>query len=217
VAAPAGGDAVGQRQRAVGVGRHVDDREVVVDERRHQAAEGDGDEDELRLRRRPRQLHPGHVVARRADDGQGGQRQRDEQRDHQREQPSSGIMACLGLGQGVPAWAFWRALDRVGGLGRHVVLVVLGQHFLRAEDAVAFELALRDHAFAFLEQVGQDAAVFDRDHLGGVGDREAHRHAVGLALDAAGLDQAAQAEGAVLRRLVLPARRSGCRRTPGCC
>ena len=58
-----------------------------------------------------------------------------------------------------------RLLDRVGGFGRHVVLVVLGQHFGGVEHAVGAELALRDHAFAFLEQVGQDAGVGDRDRL----------------------------------------------------
>jgi hypothetical protein len=45
----------------------------LADERAHQAAEGDRHEDELRLRRRPRQRHPGHVAARRADDRQRAQ------------------------------------------------------------------------------------------------------------------------------------------------
>ena len=42
-----------------------------------------------------------------------------------------------------------------GRLGRHVVLVVLGEHLARAEHAVGAELALRHHAFAFAEQVRQ--------------------------------------------------------------
>src|SRR5262249_29705371 len=50
-------------------------------------------------------------------------------------------------------------LQRLGGLGRHVVLVVLGQHLARDEDAVLADLALGHHAFALLEQVGQDAVV----------------------------------------------------------
>jgi len=40
-------------------------------------------------------------------------------------------------------------------LGRHVVLVVLGEHLAGLEDAVGADLPLRDDAFAFLEEVGR--------------------------------------------------------------
>ena len=64
------------------------------------------------------------------------------------------------------------------------------------------ELALRDHALAFLEQVGQDAGVDDRDRLRGVGDDEAAPSAVWLALDAARLRPGRRCGRRVLRRLV---------------
>ena len=50
------------------------------------------------------------------------------------------------------------ASTRGGGFGRHVVLVVLREHFGRVEHAVGSERALRDHALAFLEEVGKEAA-----------------------------------------------------------
>src|SRR5947207_12545738 len=42
-------------------------------------------------------------------------------------------------------------LERVRRLGRHVVLVVLGEHLARGEHAVGAKLALRHHALAFAE------------------------------------------------------------------
>ena len=96
-----------------------------------------------------------------------------------------------------------RLLHRLGRFRRHVVLVVLGEHLGRGEHAVGAELALRDDAFALLEQVRKDAGVAHRDAFRGVGDDEADRQAVGGALDAAGFHQAAEAEGAPQRCLVL--------------
>ncbi len=58
-------------------------------------------------------------------------------------------------------------LQRLGDFGRHVVLVVLGQHLARGEDAVGAERALGDHALAFAEQVGQQAAI-DHGHASAV-------------------------------------------------
>ena len=71
---------------------------------------------------------------------------------------SGGSGHDAGLARPSLAWAFCARLSAFGGLGRHVVLVVLGQHLAGAEDAVGLELALRHHTFAFLEQVGKDAA-----------------------------------------------------------
>jgi len=58
-----------------------------------------------------------------------------------------------------------RLVDRMLRLGRHVVLVVLGQHFAGGEEAVVAELALGDDAFPFAEEIGQDARVGDRNLL----------------------------------------------------
>src|SRR5690606_24427167 len=87
--------------------------------------------------------------------------------------PSSGIMVSLAQRGG----GFLRLLDGVRGLGRHVVLVVLGEHLGGLEHA-SFELALHHRALALLEQVGQRALVGHRNDLGGIGDRKAHRDAV---------------------------------------
>ena len=74
---------------------------------------------------------------------------------------------------------------------------MLGQHFLGLEDPVD-HAALRHHTLAFLEQVGQRAFKIDRHRMHGVGDLELHRNAV--ALDAAGFDQAPDAEHPGTRR-----------------
>jgi hypothetical protein len=92
-----------------------------------------------------------------------------------------------------------RFLQRLGGFGRHVVLVVLGEHLAREEDAV-LQLPLRDHALAFLEQVGKDAFVADRDVLGRVGDDEVDARA--FALDRALADEATEPERPGRRRFM---------------
>src|SRR5690606_21805451 len=74
-----------------------------------------------------------------------------------------------------------RLLYRLGGLRRHVVLVVLGEHLARVEDAVGAELALRDHALALAEEVRQRPLVDDGYRLRRIRDDEVHRDAVGLA------------------------------------
>ena len=131
-------------------------------------------------------------------------RERERERDDEREVAELGnhglppfCPAKAPLSIGCPA-----LLQRLGGLGRHVVLVVLGEHLARAEDAVGAELALRDHALALLEEVGKDAGEDHGNRLRGVGHAEAHGERVLVARHAARLDQPADAERAVLRRLV---------------
>ena len=51
--------------------------------------------------------------------------------------------------------------ESLGSLGRHVVLVVLGEHFGGAKDALLVELALGHDALAFGKEVGEDALVLD--------------------------------------------------------
>src|SRR5690606_40484603 len=45
-----------------------------------------------------------------------------------------------------------RLAQRLFGLGRHVVLVVLGQHLRGDEDPIGTERALRHHALALLDR-----------------------------------------------------------------
>src|SRR3989338_3580642 len=94
-------------------------------------------------------------------------------------------------------------LQCVGGLGRHIVLVVLGQHFFGVHHAIGLDLALRNHALAFLEQVRQDAFEYYRDAFMLVGDHKIHRQTIHLALHAAFLDQAADAEAASVRGFIV--------------
>src|SRR5437763_6521204 len=54
---------------------------------------------------------------------------------------------------------FRALLERMRRLGRHVVLVVLGEHLARGEHAVGAKLALRHHALALAEKIRQLAAV----------------------------------------------------------
>ena len=173
VRAPRRGDAVVQRQLRVRVGRDVEHREVVGDERLREAAEGDRDEQELPLRDRPRERHPGADAALRADDAAACRASpraaaRGSARSDRVRESSGSPVEGSDHGFSVLRGLFGRRgavrlVDRVGGLRRHVVLVVLGEHFGRVEHAVGSELALRDDAFALLEQVGKDAGVDDRD------------------------------------------------------
>ena len=87
---------------------------------------------------------------------------------------------------------------RMLGFRWHVVFIVFGQHFRGGKLAVSLELALGHHAFAFTEQVRQDAGVGHGHFFDGVGDDK--RHGQVVALDGAGFDHAANAKGAVFGR-----------------
>ena len=52
-------------------------------------------------------------------------------------------------------------------------------------------------AFAFFEQVGEDAGITDGDGFCHIGDRKRHGQTITLALDTAGRDQPADAKGTV--------------------
>ena len=94
-----------------------------------------------------------------------------------------------------------RFLQGFGGFRRHVVFVVFGEHFLRDEHAFRVQASLRNHAFAFGEQVGQDAFELDGDIFDGIGDDKTQGHAVCLTRERTGGDQPADAKELVLRRL----------------
>src|SRR5690606_38223082 len=121
--------------------------------------------------------------------------------------PSSTLMGSfswvLRLRSSARAHRMAGALEGVGRFGRHVVLVVLGEHLGRGKAAVVVEPSLRDDAAAFLEEVGQDAGVADQDGVVAVRDPEGPADAVAGALETAGLDQPADPEVALGGRLAL--------------
>src|SRR5690606_31456273 len=77
---------------------------------------------------------------------------------------------------------------------RHVVLVVLGQHFIGHEYARFVQAAVGDDAGVFLEEVGQHAVVDHRDLGNIVRDDESHLERAGRPLYAAGFHHAPQLE-----------------------
>ena len=60
------------------------------------------------------------------------------------------------------------------GFGRHVVLVVLGQHLARHKKTITADLTLSDHALALFEEVWQQPGISDRNVVLGIGDDKAH-------------------------------------------
>ena len=140
VAAPDRGDAVVQRQRAVRVGGDVEHREVVADEGQREADERE---------RRPARTAAAPTAAP-APSSRAGSRAAPSigmtpstaatpSAIQSAKWPSSGIIGHFRsvrrdrLGQLRVALLGQRAF---GGLGRHVVLVVLGEHFAGDEHAV---------------------------------------------------------------------------------
>src|SRR5258705_1297663 len=83
--------------------------------------------------------------------------------------------------------------DRVDHFRRHIFFIVLGEHFARREGAVLTSRPERHDSLTFPEQIGQDARVIHRNGILAVGDDEMDLKA-GVALDAALLDQSADAE-----------------------
>ena len=170
------GEPVRGRQPRVRMLRDVLHGEVVPDEARGERAERDGDEDEQQARspggRAPsarRRGAPRRRAARRRASSATSSATISEKC------PSSGIIAkrpALEARHRRPPRAV-RLVKRGLRFGRHVVLVVLREHLGRLERAVGLQRALRDDAFAFLEQVGKDAGVDDGNRLRGVGHVEA--------------------------------------------
>jgi hypothetical protein len=74
-----------ERQLRVGIGRDVQHREIVGDERIDEAAGGERDEQELPGRERSRQSHPDGDAALRTCERQRGEQRRQQQGEYQRE------------------------------------------------------------------------------------------------------------------------------------
>jgi hypothetical protein len=74
---------------------------------------------------------------------------------------------------------------------------VLGQHFLGVEDAILAQLALGYRALFLFKQVREDAGVAGGDIGGLIGYHEFNRQPIGLALQAALLDHATNANDLV--------------------
>ena len=103
--------------------------------------------------------------------------------------PFGAFLPAAGLFQGVDDFL------------RHVALVMLGEHGVGIEDAARLELAFGHHALPFAEQVGHDALIAHRDVVLAVGHFEADAQIV-AALDAAGLDQSADANARAGREML---------------
>ena len=94
-----------------------------------------------------------------------------------------------------------RLLQRVGDLGRHVVLVVLGQHLVAREDAVVAERALATTPWPSRNRSGSTPVIASPARVRRRRSPEARlARARRFARHAAALDQPAEAEGAVRRR-----------------
>ena len=85
-------------------------------------------------------------------------------------------------------------IERLGHFRRHVVLIVLGEHFLRDKHAVAVHPPVRNDSLPLTKQVGQDPDVLDGNFLRAVRDDEAGRQCAIDPFDGSGFDQAAQSE-----------------------
>ena len=85
MAAPDSSDAILQWQQRIGVLRHINDREIVIDEGVHQTGEGKADQQSKRRRRRARQGNPGRLLAMRTKQGNDTEQQRRQRRQDQRE------------------------------------------------------------------------------------------------------------------------------------
>src|SRR5260370_10706758 len=70
--------------------------------------------------------------------------------------PNSTIILCPSWCRGAP---FPVLLQGRGDLGGHVFLVMLGQHAAGGETALGGQAAFDHHAFAFAEEVWQNAAL----------------------------------------------------------
>ena len=92
--APGRGEAIAQRQLGIRIRRHVQDREVIPDERRSETGEGDDDEQELRARRGLGERHQARLSICGARERQRGLRDRDQQREDQREVAELGNHLC---------------------------------------------------------------------------------------------------------------------------
>ena len=144
--------------------------------------------------------HQGRVTTLGAEQGQAAEHGSDDEGEDQREVAEFG-------NHGLPLFEGLRglvsAVDGVLGFGRHVVFIVLGQHFAGDEYAIGIELALGHGAFRLLEQVRQRAFVNDGQSLGRIGDREMHGLAIRFARQRTRQYHAANAEGPALRHLAL--------------
>ena len=90
----------------------------------------------------------------------------------------------------------------IAHLRRHVAFVMLGEDRLGGEG-LPLHSPLGDHAAAFPEQIGQDAAIGDRHLRLTVGHTEAHRHPIRRSAQRCTLDHTAQAHDPItgVRRL----------------
>ena len=143
VISPGAGEFVEPGLQRMAVRRDQLHREVGAQEQPDQAEEGEADEHALRHRHRPHDPRQ-RLVAR---PQRRGAEDELEQRQARRE-PEQGK---AGFGDHL-TWSVWCMPRRVE-LGRHVILVMLGEDLGGGEAAVGLEAALGDDAAALAEQV----------------------------------------------------------------
>src|SRR5262245_56178655 len=119
-----------------------------------------------------------------------GARRAPAQSPHLHSWAASFLHALLGRGAGTLPHTL--LLQGLGHFRRHVGLIMLGEHGIGLQAARCIQCSLGDDSLAFAEQVRQNAAIGDLDALGGIGYGELDG-AAGAALEAAGRDQAAEA------------------------
>ncbi len=76
---PRGGEAIMKWQPGVGIGRNVENREIIDDERISETTEGDCNEDELGLTGRSSNGHPGWLASAGSDHRKDCLRQRQQE------------------------------------------------------------------------------------------------------------------------------------------
>ncbi|KAG0771517.1 hypothetical protein G6F22_016408 [Rhizopus arrhizus] len=136
--------AVDHRQQRIGVLGHVAHREILLHECGGEHGERAGDQQQLGKGGRSRHRHPGRVVAMRAHQRQASLQQRGQQRAQQQDLTQFGQhSAHLGCRHRHVVLAMGIA-HLVGHFLRHVLLIVLGQHFIGDENPV-LQPAAGDH------------------------------------------------------------------------
>src|SRR5512146_1038121 len=87
-----------------------------------------------------------------------------------------------------------RLVESARRFRRHVIFVVFCEHLVRAKNTIRCKFSLSHYTLAFLEQVGKNARIYNRNNFGSICNHEIHCYPVSLALDAAFFHQPANSK-----------------------